>query len=102
MKTYEKIANSDQELKIEVYYDKGGMNYFHGKVDPRGYWVSVRPVKREIRENGITIESFSIMSGSRHFLLGVNRKSDKAYSTAVELSKAKLPELKDYVINKGF
>ena len=32
MKKYEKIEGSNKELKIEVFYDKGGMNYFNSKI----------------------------------------------------------------------
>lgn len=98
MKQYEKIEGTKKELKIEVYYDKGGMNYFSGKVDPRGYWVSVRSVERDIRENGIAVESYSLMSGVRHFLLAVKRQSDKAYDQAVELHKDILPKLKENIL----
>lgn len=98
MKIYERIENSKKELKIEVYYDKGGMNYFKGKVDPRGYWVSVRAVERDIRDNGICIESYPMMSGVRHFLLEVKRQSDKAYSEAVALHRIVLPKLKENIL----
>lgn len=101
MKQYEKIENSNKELKIEVYYDKGGMNYFSGKVDKRGYWVSVRPVEREIRGNSIVIESYPIMSGIRHFLLEVKRQSDKAYDQAIELHKEILPKLKENILQSN-
>ena len=45
MKKYELIEGSIKELKIEVYYDKGGINYFNSKNEPRGYWLSMRQVE---------------------------------------------------------
>lgn len=99
MKKYERIENSKKELKIEVYYDKGGMNYFSGKVDPRGYWVSVRAVERDIRDNGICVESYPIMSGVRHFIKPVNRYSEKTYQDAVILSEDILPKLKENILS---
>ena len=74
------------------------MSYFNGKVDPRGYWVSVRPVERSITESGLTVESFSIMSGVRHFLLAVKRQSDKAYDQAIALHTEILPKLKENIL----
>jgi hypothetical protein len=98
MKKYERIENSKKELKIEVYYDKGGMNYFNSKVEPRGYWISVRAVERDIRDNGICIESYPIMSGVKHFLLEVKRQSDKAYDQAIALHTEILPTLKENIL----
>ena len=46
------------ELKIEVAYTLGGMNYFSGNTNPRGYKIYFKPVSR----NG-GFES-SIMMGS--------------------------------------
>ena len=100
MKTYEKIPNTNKSLKTEVYYSLGGMNYFTSKNEPRGYYVSVSPVQREERENGIIIESFTAFSGTKMLLLETKRKSDKAYSQAVELSKNELPRLKEYILSK--
>lgn len=31
-------------LKVSVFYDKGGINYFNYKDEARGYWASVNPV----------------------------------------------------------
>jgi hypothetical protein len=31
-------------IEIEVYYDKGGMNFFCGEVRPRGLYLSAQPV----------------------------------------------------------
>ncbi len=32
-------------LEVEVYYDEGGMSYFTGGVNKRGYYLAVQPVK---------------------------------------------------------
>jgi hypothetical protein len=36
-------------LEIDVFYGEGGINYFNYKDEPRGYWVSLRPIKMEGR-----------------------------------------------------
>ena len=42
MKTIKKEFNSNvgNTMVIELYYDLGGMNYFSGKVEQRGYRIS--------------------------------------------------------------
>ena len=101
MKKYESIEGSNKQLKIEVYYDKGGMNYFNSKVESRGYWLSMRQVERETRENGVVIESYGMFSGAKAFLLEVKRKSDKAYEQALVLAQDKILELKEHVLAKA-
>lgn len=99
MKQYKHIEGNSH-LKIEVYYNKGGMNYFSGKTDKRGYWLSVTKVMREKSEvTGFTSESFMMFSGGRRmFIHEVKRQSDKAYTQAVELAKPKIEELCEVVL----
>jgi hypothetical protein len=101
MKKYEKIEGSNKELKIEVFYDKGGMNYFNYKVEPRGYWLSMRQVERKMEDRGIVIESYSMFSGAKAFLLEVKKKSDKAYQQALVLAEEKVADLKLHVLGKN-
>lgn len=35
------------DLAVEVYYTKGGPNYFSGETTRRGYYLSVQPVERK-------------------------------------------------------
>ena len=88
-----KLAN---HLEVEVYYSLGGMNYFTGKNEGRGYYLSVTPVK--IEGGFRTVTAFT---GVRILVKAVSRKSDKAYKEAVELSKEKEVELIDYVCRKN-
>lgn len=67
-------------LQIEVYYSKGGMNFFNYKEEPRGYYAAVTPVTLE--DN---IISFSCFSGRKYFLLEVNRKSERSMRQAIKL-----------------
>jgi hypothetical protein len=98
MKKYEKIEGSNKELKIEVYYDKGGMNYFNSKNEPRGYWLSMRQVEVERQDRGIVIEKYGMFSGAKMFLKEVKKQSQKAYDEAVFLAQGKIPELKEHVL----
>lgn len=101
MKKYEKIEGSDKELKIEVYYDKGGMNYFNGKNEPRGYWLSMRQVHVERTERSIVIESYGMFSGAKVFLKEVKRYSQKTYEDAIILAEEKMAELRTHVLGKA-
>ncbi len=101
MKKYEKIEGSNKELKIEVYYDKGGMNYFNSKNELRGYWLSMRQVEIERQGRGIVIESFGLMSGAKIFLKEVKRYSQKTYEDAIILAQDKIPELREHVLAKA-
>ena len=96
-KKYEKIEGTDYELKIQVYYDKGGMNYFTSRPEARGYYLSVSPVQVERRENGIMVESYAAFSGIKALVLPVQRQSPKAEKQAEELAVKMMPELKEQV-----
>ena len=99
MKKYEAIAGSNEELKIEVFYDKGGMNYFTSKVDPRGYWLSVKKVEREVVDGRVVVEKFALMSGGRRmFIMEVKKQSQKSYDTAVQLAAEHVDHLKQVVL----
>lgn len=97
MKQYEPIAGREQELKIEVRYNKGGVNYFSSKTEARGYYLSVSPVTRSHSE-GYTVESYTGFSGIKKLILPVARQSDKQYQAAVELVKEHVEELKKIVL----
>lgn len=97
MKRYETINN--QEYKIEVNYSLGGINYFTYIDEPRGYYLSVTPVERKIR-NGIVSESIFFGSGVKRLVREVKRKSEKQYKLAVEEAKAYEKELLDYLESK--
>jgi hypothetical protein len=38
-------TDPDRFVEVEVYYDEGGMSYFTGGFNKRGYYVAVQPVK---------------------------------------------------------
>ena len=86
MKEYKKYIETNEfpgntHLQISVYYSKGGTSYFSGQNNPRGFYVSVTPVKRD----GITV-SYLMFSGYSHFLFGANRYSEKQHDKAIEMS----------------
>ena len=94
-KEYIKTNQEKQFLKCELYYSLGGMNYFTGRAEARGYYVSVSPVKRETRDYGVTTESYAAFSGWKKCVVQCARKGKKAEAEALaayEASKAELME----------
>lgn len=64
-------------LKVEVYYTKGGANYFTGGMESRGIKLSVSPVGRS-ESNGIVVESYTAFTGFKKHLKDMARFSQKA------------------------
>jgi len=83
-------------LEVSVYYTKGGANYFSGGTNPRGYYLSVKPVTKS--ENSV---SFVMFTGRSKFLLETNRYSDKQFAKAVEMSRDARTELIAAVLSES-
>ena len=80
-------------LEVSVFYGKGGMSMFTYKMEPRGYWLSIKPVEITKGE-GYTGRAFLMFgAGRKAFLLETKRKGGKAEAQALELAKAKEEEL---------
>ena len=69
-------------VKVQLYYSKGGMNYFTGKAEARGYYVSVSPVKIEVRD-GWRSETTSAFSGIKECVREVSRFNQKQFDELV-------------------
>ena len=79
MKKYFKTTMEDAtDLKVEVYYYKGGYNLFTYEPEKRGIYFSISPVKRD----GIW-ESYTAFSGSKICVKELKRKSDKSLNEVV-------------------
>ncbi len=64
-------------LEITVSYVVGGMNYFTGNVNPRGYAINFNPMNVVDRGNGFLSRSF-MMGSSKGIILGeAKRYSEK-------------------------
>ena len=83
-------------LEVSVYYTKGGANYFSGGTNPRGYYLSVKPVTKS--ENSV---SFVMFTGRSQLLLETNRYSDKQFAKAMEMSKDTRAELIAAVLSES-
>lgn len=89
------------ELEISVSYQLGGMNYFSGRTEARGYYVHLSPVSRSSSPHMSSIVSRTLLgstheSGYKIKLLECSRQSAKRLATAekiVEPLIEKFPEL---------
>ena len=81
--TIDKLMEGNTYLRIKLYYDKGGMNYFTGKKEPRGFRISVSPVKIE----GTTLKYGDLRGPDkfRVFLKEVKRYSKKTEEKLLKL-----------------
>lgn len=66
-------------LKVEIYYSKGGMNYFQSTNEPRGIYLSVSPVRRSTLDGVGTSESFTAFSGTKKFIFPMERFNQKTF-----------------------
>jgi hypothetical protein len=88
-------------LKVEVYYDKGGANYFSGYEEARGIKLSISPVKREEQGNGIVVESYVAFRGFKKVLKEMSRYNKKVCDT-FSLSETEEQELIKHVLNHNW
>jgi len=94
------LSTTDPErfLEVEVYYDEGGMSYFTGSVNKRGYYLAVQPVKLDGGFRSITA-----FSGTKALVEETKRFSARKLQE-VALQAVHLPiyrTLLDHVLAKG-
>jgi len=65
-------------VDVEVYYSKGGMNYFTGSVERRGYYLSVQPLNKT--SNSV---SFTAFTGVKQLVREAGRFSSKVLAEFV-------------------
>jgi len=103
-KKYLEVLPNDKNithLKVELYYDLGGMNYFSGSVEGRGIKLSICPVQRSERENGIVVESYTAFSGFKKLLKEMARFNQKTCNTFI-LSETEEQEMIKIVLNHNW
>ena len=79
--------------RLQVYYSKGGHNMFTFKEEPRGIYVSLSPMKVEVKDNNIRIESFTVLSGTKFFALELKRASPKKLAAVASALDADAPAI---------
>ena len=98
VKKYFKIKNNNKEIKASVSYELGGMNYFSGKSNARGYYLYIQPVER-----ADNCESFEMFDGFKVCLLQVNRQSKKQEQIAInKANEIMFENAKKMALSKGW
>lgn len=73
------VAEGDcTHVDVEVYYSKGGMNYFTGSVERRGYYLSVQPLSKSTNSY-----SYTAFTGIKQLVREAGRFSPKALNEFV-------------------
>lgn len=97
------VENAEQveatHIEVQLYYSKGGMNYFTGSTEARGFYLSVTPVSIS-HERGYTSRSFTAFSGIKKMVLEVARFNQKKFDEFTP-SEDDVNELLDYVKAKN-
>lgn len=79
-------------IKVEISYQKGGMNVWTGNVDGRGLWMYIIPVEKRGLMEGFHITGQS-RDGIRFPIKALGRKNDKAHASIWEKMESKLEEI---------
>lgn len=88
-------SNGWNFIEIEVKYSLGGMNYFTGKNEKRGYYLHVQPM--EVKGGYVTITGFS---GAKWLLKETKRKSAKAEQEAIKEANLTKDDCIKLILNK--
>lgn len=93
-----KTNDAVKHVDVEVFYSKGGMNYFNGTNESRGYYLSVQPV--EVKGDFVTMTAFS---GTKWLIEEATRFSEKKLEelAAKALSLPQFLQLRDHVLTKN-
>lgn len=90
--TYITVNENDHKYTdIEVYvsYNKGGMNYFTYKEEPRGYYLTALPVQRDAHT-----KMYGAFTGYTRFIKAAKRYSEKQWRA---LDNGKMDLAKDMI-----
>lgn len=89
---------------VELFYSKGGHNYFHGQEDPRGYALSTQVEKRE-QFDGYGTRQVILGSGFKKMIKEAktfNQKAmDKVEPPADLVEKMKLAAIQQHRDRQG-
>ena len=89
-------TTTNKYIEVAMRYDKGGMNYFSGQNQPRGYYIGVTPV--EIADG---FKSMMACSGYCTCVLPVQRASLRGELAADDLVRAREAEMVAAVCEKN-
>lgn len=83
-------------VKASISFQKGGINWYNGANEKKGYYLHLIPVERSEVSNGFISECFTLGEGFKFLLLEVTRQSEKRFNTAKQIAD----QHKDFLIAK--
>lgn len=84
-----------KQLKIEVDYSLGGMNYFSGNINKRGYYLYLTPCTMNGTIMTSTLMGKTEESGFKIFLEETKRKSKKRQGEIYQKLESKIEDIRD-------
>ena len=104
MKTQKKIVESyktqqGQEIEVELYYHKGGNNYFTSNISEGGIYLQVTPVTIT-QHDGYSTKETSCFSGIKQCVKELNRFSQKIFDHYTP-NRETIKTLLDHVLSKN-
>jgi hypothetical protein len=100
IKIIENTKDHNTHLRVELYYNKGGQNYYTGRPEKRGYYISVSPVELSTH-GGVTMISETAFSGVRILAHECARKSKTAETAARTAAIEPAKKMIDYICAKN-
>lgn len=82
-------------IDVELYYSKGGMNYFTSRNEERGLYLSVSPL-----EKGDRFVKYSAFSGIKKHVKAMKAFSQKAFDT-FQPSESDIQQLINHVVESN-
>lgn len=73
---HEITGGNATHLKVELYYNKGGMNYFTSNNEERGLYLSASPVALS-KGDRYSTETYSAFSGTKKLVKPMTRFNQK-------------------------
>lgn len=95
-------AEGNNFVEVRAYYSLGGMNYFTGVNEPRGYYLSFQPLSISTASSGFVCKSFRGFSGEKSLIEAASRfgrsKADKVFVSVF----ADTEMIKGWLASHGF
>lgn len=85
-------------LDVSFNYQEGGCNWYYGKTESRGIYVSVTPVK-VIQNDGYSVVQQELGKGGKMLMVELTRRNKKKLE-ALEFTDPRVKECIQYVCNQ--
>jgi hypothetical protein len=94
------LNNKANTLQVELYYSKGGMNYFTGTNERRGLYLSVSPLEIKEYEGGGRSIGYVGFSGTKKCVKEMARFNQKQFDNFV-VDENDIEPLMNHVIKQN-